>query len=667
MAAVPADRRYVRGRRCPICDGADGDQRGSERRCFGFLSEDGQFAHCSREERAGSVKLSEGSQTYGHRRYGPCACGTQHAAAETKPAQQRRIVAEYDYRDEGGTLVYQVVRFEPKGFRQRRPDPEHPDRWLWNLEGVRRVLYHLDRVLEAPLEQTIYVVEGEKDVEALEALGLVATCNPQGAGKWATVAECAARALAGRRVVVIPDGDDKGRKHAAEVATALAPIATVRVLELPGAKDAADWIRDGGTAEQLEQLVNKPASEPTIEAIDPSKDFDRNEDGKVYHSQRNIKLAIAKLGVRIRYNTFARRRIVEGLPGFGPRLDDDALNHLRLLIDAKFHFRLSKDFWYDVIVDHGHEYRYHPVVDYLAGLTWDGMPRLDGWLTRYGGAEDTPYTRAIGSLVLIAAVRRVRSPGCKFDEMLILESKQGKNKSSALAVLAVQDDWFTDDLPLGEETRKMIEQTTGRWIVEAGELRGIGRSDVHTLRQYLGRTKDTARLAYGREPPEIPRSFVIIGTMNPNPGGYLRDDGTGNRRFWPVYTPGFDLDLLRAERDQLWAEAAAREAAGASIRLDPKLYEAAKDAQDERRTEDPYDVIVRESFGELTGRISIRESWKVLNLNRPPTQDEMQRFGVAMRLHGWHRSRGRHCGDITYVYSKGEDKRWLNVSSGVVG
>lgn len=97
---------------------------------------------------------------------------------------------------------------------------------------------------------------------------------------------------------------------------------------------------------------------------------------------------------------------------------------------------------------------FHPVCDYLDGLEWDGTPRLDTWLTTFGQAEDTPYTRAVGALTLLAAVRRVRQPGCKFDEMPVLESEQGKNKSSALAVLAVREDWFTDDLPLNQDTRR---------------------------------------------------------------------------------------------------------------------------------------------------------------------------------------------------------------------
>lgn len=653
-AGVDNDRRYTHGRRCPICDGRDNDPRGAERRCFGFLSRDGDFAHCSREEHAGAIKLSEGSNTYGHRLAGPCACGKLHSDADP-PRARSQIVATYDYLDESGTLLYQVVRFAPKSFRQRRPDGHGG--WLWKLGDTRRVLYHLDRLLEADPQQPVYIVEGEKDVEALESLGLVATCNPQGAGKWAAVTDCARTALKGRKVTIIADTDDAGRKHATDVAARLKAVAaSIRIIEPGDGKDAADWVASGATVEDFEAATDEPITADT--------DFDRDKDGRIYHSQANIRLALRKLGVSIRFNTFSRRRVVDGLPGFGPRLDDDALNHLRLKIDEEFGFRLSKEFFYDVMVNQGHAARFHPVREYLDGLTWDRRPRLDGWLTQYAGAEDSAYTRAIGSLVLIAAVRRVRQPGCKFDEMLILESEQGRNKSTALAVLAGDPEWFTDDLPLGEDTRRMIESTSGRWIVEAGELRGMSRADVQQIKQYLGRTKDSARLAYGKEDKEIPRQFVVIGTMNPTSGGYLKDS-TGNRRFWPVRIHAFDLEALRRDRDQLWAEAASREAAGASIRLDPALYEAAGEAQERRRVEDPMEAVVRDAFGDYTGRIRVTEAWKVLGIaGRVLTQDEMERFGAAMRMSGWERKRGRVSQELTYVYFKGdelEQKRWLTV------
>jgi hypothetical protein len=164
------------------------------------------------------------------------------------------IVAKYPYVNETGKLLFQVIRTEPKGFRQRRPNGKG---WLWNLNGVRRVLYRLPEVIR---EDHVHICEGEKDCDSDRALGFTATCNPGGAGKWrAEYGEC----LRGKRVVIIADADEIGRKHAQQVAASLhLRAASVKVLELPGAKDLSEWIERGGTREKLLGLIQE-ASEWT--------------------------------------------------------------------------------------------------------------------------------------------------------------------------------------------------------------------------------------------------------------------------------------------------------------------------------------------------------------------------------------------------------------------
>ena len=204
------------------------------------------------------------------------------------------------------------------------------------------------------------------------------------------------------------------------------------------------------------------------------------------------------------------------------------------------------------------------VIDYLNALVWDGVPRLDRWLVDCAGAEDSPYVRAASRAMLVAAVRRARHPGCRFDQMPVLEGPQGCGKSSALRVLAVEDAWFADFLPITDgDARKIIEATQGKWIVEAGELAGMKSSDSSTLKSFLSRSTDEARMAYQRDRTRVPRQFVIVGTTGSS--DYLRD--TGNRRFWPVRVVHFDLARLTEIRDQLWAEAAVAEAAGEAIDL----------------------------------------------------------------------------------------------------
>lgn len=164
-------------------------------------------------------------------------------------APKERVAATYDYVDEHGEVLLQVIRYEPKTFRQRRPDG---DGWSWSVKGVRAVPYRLPELIEAiSRDQTVFVVEGEKDVDALARIGVTATCNAGGAGKWpATFAEH----FRGARVVILPDNDDAGRAHRDLVGASLAEVADVRVLELPGLPpkgDVSDWLKAGGGQVEL--------------------------------------------------------------------------------------------------------------------------------------------------------------------------------------------------------------------------------------------------------------------------------------------------------------------------------------------------------------------------------------------------------------------------------
>src|SRR3954453_12046732 len=179
------------------------------------------------------------------------------------PKQGKTVVAEYDYLDENGTLLFQVQKFDPKGFRQRCPDGNGD--WKYFLGDTRRVLYRLPELAEAvAMERPIFVAEGEKAVDALTKIGVIATCSPGGAGKWRDEYSAS---LKGAEVVILPDKDEPGEQHAASVAASLAGVASrVRVLRLPDLPDKGDpfdWIAAGGTADALWRLVeNLGTKEP---------------------------------------------------------------------------------------------------------------------------------------------------------------------------------------------------------------------------------------------------------------------------------------------------------------------------------------------------------------------------------------------------------------------
>lgn len=258
---VAAAQRHTRAHRCPICDGADGDPRGKGKRCSGFTSADGEYVHCSREELAGA-NGANGAGLYAHRMHGLCRCGTSHGPELRDVTASSRIVATYDYTDEQGALLFQVVRRDPKDFRQRRPDGAGG--WEWSTKGVRRTLYRLPELVGDDADRTVYVVEGEKDANAIAQLGYLATTSPGGAGKWGAVAEHAQEVLRGRDVIVIADADDVGRKHALEVADSLRDVArSVVAMQCPAPhKDASDLLAAGCKLAELEPLATKTEDEP---------------------------------------------------------------------------------------------------------------------------------------------------------------------------------------------------------------------------------------------------------------------------------------------------------------------------------------------------------------------------------------------------------------------
>ena len=195
------------------------------------------------------------------------ALGLEEDAPATKPSSSSPIEATYDYTDVNGALIYQVVRRRTgKKFFQRRPNPLKPGEWIDNLRGIARVLYRLPQLAQADPDEWVFIVEGEKDADRLASLGLVATTNSEGAGKWNRDLN---RWLRGRRAVILPDNDDVGRQHAEAVGKALHSEASeLRALHLPGVPakgDVSDWLDAGGTKEGLIALVEAalPFAPPT--------------------------------------------------------------------------------------------------------------------------------------------------------------------------------------------------------------------------------------------------------------------------------------------------------------------------------------------------------------------------------------------------------------------
>lgn len=222
---------------------------------------------------------------------------------------------------------------------------------------------------------------------------------------------------------------------------------------------------------------------------------------------------------------------------------------------------------------------YHPIRDYLNGLTWDGVPRLDRIIIDYMGAEDSELNRAMSRKHFVAAVARVFNPGCKYDYCLIMSGAEGIGKSTLLRVMGGK--WFNDSITT-LEGKEGMEQLRRAWVVELGELSSIKRSDVEQVKAHLSKQVDIYRAAYARRVLEHPRQCVFCGTTNE--ALFLKGD-TGNRRFWviPVVAELRKYkdwsEAIRRDRNQLWAEAVHYYKQGEPLYLSEELEAQAKQRQ----------------------------------------------------------------------------------------
>ena len=344
------------------------------------------------------------------------------------------------------------------------------------------------------------------------------------------------------------------------------------------------------------------------------RDFIKDDKGNIVATNKhNIGLAIEKLGASIRWNEFTHQPFLSTSKNPKPRfMSDDDFVDLRLEIQEKFRFLPSKDYFIDVVKNIARSNKFHPVRERFDALQWDGEKRIDEFFITYAGAEDTELNRAFSRKFFIAGIRRIYQPGCKFDTMLVVEGEQGSGKSTLFKLLAMEEEFFSDDFPLGGDAKQTIEQTRGKFLIECAELKGMRASDVTKVKSQLSRTHDYARLAYDRVATEVPRQFLLAGTTNNKK--YLKDE-TGDRRFWPMETGEICLgEITPALVEQLWAEAKVYAEAGEALVIDRSLWKVAAEEQSKRRFENKYVGELEAIFGKRMGFIRAVDVPRALSL-----------------------------------------------------
>lgn len=357
-----------------------------------------------------------------------------------------------------------------------------------------------------------------------------------------------------------------------------------------------DTLSDDRAAKQSQRLVDKKKAKVNKDdGFSWKIDLDRTDKDKLKPTLKNLVLILEN---DIAPNVF-KRDLFTNSDSYGVAtpwgakvgdiLTDDDCVKIKIWFSEKWKIEPSVNIVLEAMIIIAIENAYHPVKNYLESLTWDGVPRVETWCKTYLGAEAAePYLSDVSRKFMIAAVARVYEPGIKFDNMLIFEGLQGIGKSTVGSILA-SPNWFLDGIPdLHDKDSALNLQ--GNWIVEMGELSNLKRSDVETVKGFITRQIDKVRPPYGKRYISSKRQCVFFGTTNAE--DYLKDK-TGNRRFWPVKVADVDIEGLREDRDQLWAEALyLYDVVGEKLWLDDdEAKEQAEQEQGLRVSEDTSDVI----------------------------------------------------------------------------
>ncbi len=555
-----------------------------------------------------------------------------------------RIVARYEYRDEQRTLLFRVCRTEPKAFYMEQPTPGYAA-WVRNMKGVRRVLYRLPELI-ARTAEPIFFVEGEKDADTLAQLGLLATTSPGGASGWR--AEFA-QTLAGRDIVIVPDGDLPGRRYASQVAAdLLLANSSVRLIDLPNGKDVSDFLSSGRTLEDLQALTQKsrlttqelapwrrqwsiddgsqPEPKQPVDDSDWQSNLIRHENGSIISNLANVALGLSsdpRWKGGLTFNRFSGGAwITEKAPaGIDRGQHDDHISaQIRIWLEREFIPKVPIESVWQAVDVIARANPWHPICDYLDALKWDGQARIPTFFKIYFTAKGNDrYLREVATMFLISAVARVYKPGCQADYMLVLEGAQGIYKSQALRTVFGAP-YFTDQMP-SLDTRDASIQLRGKWCIEFAEFDRLSKHAASTVKAYVTRCVDVYRPCYGRLTVDVPRQCVFAATVNAKE--YLTDEG--NRRFWPISCRSIQIDLLRRDRDQIWAEVVHLYREGIPWWPSSKLVKKLEKEQELREFEDPFYARILEWLDVSKGNIAGDKHWvttsRVLQgLQIPPAQ-----------------------------------------------
>lgn len=573
-----------------LCDGAQKTSDGYRARCPAHGGKNTTSLHIF--ERDGQTLLKCHSQN--------CKVKDILKAIGIEPEWvNKKEAIYYYYEDENGNIVYRVKKYYvgyENRYTQEAWDPSKPGGYAETRNNVPLILYRLPRIIDAVRDgKTILILEGEKDVHTAEIMGFIATTNPGGAEKWRPE-YC--QVLKDADLVIIPDNDESGQKHLAQVQRLFKnvnnkPLTVINLPQFERGGDFTDWAQRGGTKEQLQSLIDEAkasaAVKPPTQLISEENSdlaLHLNDKGYAKETFYNMSMILQHdddWAGKLRFDSFLNLSLLEGMPiseitemriaeslgkkyGFGG-------NQAKVLTRA-IHAASSVN-------------AYDSLQEWVNDLPpWDGNNRLRTWMVECCGAIEDAMTGWISYVTIMQMIARARNPGCMARLVPVWEGPENKGKTSAIMILG--DPWsMTFDMSMDSKEAHMAIQ--GCWVAELSELDTLRRTTETRLKSFISQVKDSYVPKYANYRVDHPRRTVFFGTTNEN--SYLQGE-TGNTRWLPIRTEWFNLDKLRECRDQLFAEAVSTFQESPNIEWweePPIVRDAISLARDQRRILNVYE------------------------------------------------------------------------------
>jgi len=596
----------------------------------------------------------------------------------------------WTYKDADENVLFYIARYDTAEGKEIIPWSWDGSKWVAKGWPAPRPLFGLPYLKQRP-SAPVLIVEGEKAAVAAQQIAgrtYVVITWPNGSK---AVSKADWTPIYGRKVLIWPDADTPGLSAAHELATLLQPhCPEIKIItpEYQDGWDAADALDQGWDWSQFAAWAKPRVQLFTVEA--------KAEAGKaIAAAQANVQVNVTtepddpvseslvmlyeRLGVVCTgqgnpvLNINNLNRIFSGLPIFKGAIWFDEfhrkyfttlwtgqprewrnIDDLKLTNFLQLHFgllRLSDDIVNKAIQVFAHQDVRNEPKDWMESLVWDGTPRIETFLIDCAGAIDNEYTRSTSRNFWTSMVARVYHPGCKVDNMIILEGAQGKRKSTLLATIGGA--WHTEST---EEigSKDFFQSLNGKLIVEFADLSSWSKSDVDILKKTITCRVDRYRVSYGRAAEDHPRTSIFAGTTNESI--YLRDD-TGARRFWPIKTTDIDIERARELRDQLFAEAVQAYKNGGSWW---EMPDSAFEEQELRRVVDEWEHVIADYLlhkTETTVKDVATEALKI-DVGKLDKTTQM-RIARILKVLGWER-------ETSWIGGKAQ-KLWVRVHSHVAG